>query len=189
MILNNVSIIEAVKTGAIYVDDFDVQNVGPNSIDVHLGDTFYILEWLENGPRYFGPIKVKEGQGINIPLGYTILGHTREVIGSNKFVCRMQARSTTARMGVMICRDAGLGDVGYINHWTMEISSTSKGVFLMPGMRIGQITFEEIMLSGWFYAGQYTGKFPECMVPSKYRASIAPPSDGQMCLLIKNCGQ
>lgn len=79
--------------------------------------------------------------------GETILGHTEEFIGGrNKVVTKMQARSSLGRNFIEVCKDAGLGDVGYVNRWTMEITNNSQyfTIPLVVGRRIAQIIFHEV---------------------------------------------
>ena len=49
------------------------------------------------------------------------------------------------RNGVAVCLDAGWGDPGYINRWTMEIYNMNQhhSVILPVGERIAQIVFYE----------------------------------------------
>lgn len=55
----------------------------------------------------------------------------------------MQARSTWGRNGVAVCLDAGWGDPGYINRWTMEVYNMNQheSVVLPVGERIAQMVF------------------------------------------------
>jgi thymidylate synthase ThyX len=55
----------------------------------------------------------------------------------------MQARSSWGRNGVAVCLDAGWGDPGYINRWTMEIYNMNQhdSVVLPVGERIAQLVF------------------------------------------------
>ena len=57
----------------------------------------------------------------------------------------MQSRSTWGRNGVAVCFDAGWGDPGYINRWTMEIYNLNQrhSVVLPVGERIAQIVFQK----------------------------------------------
>ena len=57
----------------------------------------------------------------------------------------MKSRSSWGRNGVAACFDAGWGDPGYINRWTMEIFNLnqSESVPLPVGERIAQIIFHE----------------------------------------------
>ena len=79
--------------------------------------------------------------------GETILGHTQEFIGGrHNVVTKMYARSSMGRNFVEVCKDAGWGDVGYFNKWTMEITNNSQHftIPLVVGRRIGQIVFYEV---------------------------------------------
>lgn len=79
------------------------------------------------------------------PLGF-ILAHTQEFIGGrNTVTTMMKARSSWGRNFVAVCDDAGWGDVGYINRWTMEIRNKQDFyVILVVGRRIAQIAFFEV---------------------------------------------
>lgn len=75
-----------------------------------------------------------------------ILAHTHEFIGIKApGTSTMQARSTWGRNGVAVCLDAGWGDPGYINRWTMEIYNMNEheSVVLPVGERIAQLVFYE----------------------------------------------
>jgi deoxycytidine triphosphate deaminase len=75
-----------------------------------------------------------------------ILAHTHEFIGIKApGTSTMQARSTWGRNGVAVCLDAGWGDPGYINRWTMEIYNMNQheSVVLPVGERIAQMVFYE----------------------------------------------
>ena len=76
--------------------------------------------------------------------GERILAHTHEFIGiRGNATSTMQARSTWGRNGVAVCLDAGWGDPGYINRWTMEIYNMNQhdAVILPVGERIAQMVF------------------------------------------------
>jgi len=77
----------------------------------------------------------------------TILGHTLEFIGGKDIVvAKMYARSSLGRNFVEVCKDAGWGDVGYFNRWTMEITNNSQhySIPLVVGRRIAQMVFYEV---------------------------------------------
>ncbi|MEK9194665.1 MAG: hypothetical protein AAB884_02535 [Patescibacteria group bacterium] len=79
--------------------------------------------------------------------GETVLGHTEEFIGGrNCIVAKMYARSSLGRNFVEVCKDAGWGDVGYFNRWTMEITNNSQyfTIPLVVGRRIAQMVFYEV---------------------------------------------
>lgn len=77
--------------------------------------------------------------------GETILAHTNEFIGGrdHQIDTMMKARSSTGRNFLEVCKCAGLGDIGYCNRWTMEVTNNSSKyqIPLVVGRRIAQILF------------------------------------------------
>lgn len=79
--------------------------------------------------------------------GETILAHTEEFIGGREIVvAKMYARSSMGRNFVEVCKDAGWGDVGYFNRWTMEVTNNSQyySIPLVVGRRVAQMVFYEV---------------------------------------------
>lgn len=79
--------------------------------------------------------------------GETILAHTREFIGGRRSVVgKMYSRSSLGRNFIEVCKDAGWGDIGYFNRWTMEVTNNSQyfTIPLVVGRRIGQMVFYEV---------------------------------------------
>ena len=123
---------------------------------------------------YWGEPRKAQGGKIEIRPGTTILAHTLEVIGAqNGYLAKMYSRSTVARSGLSVCRCAGVGDVGYINRWTMEISNHTQTVIWVPvNFRICQLTFEYVGEALKAYHGKY-GKpgsdwTPQDMLPKPH---------------------
>jgi dCTP deaminase len=103
-------------------------------------------EWCEkNGYKLFKNIP-EDHPIIVLRPGERILAHTHEFIGIKApGTSTMQARSTWGRNGVAVCLDAGWGDPGYVNRWTMEIYNMNQheSVVLPVGERIAQLVFYE----------------------------------------------
>ncbi len=79
--------------------------------------------------------------------GETVLAHTEEFIGGReRVVGKMYSRSSLGRNFIEVCKDAGWGDIGYFNRWTMEITNNSQyfTIPLVVGRRIGQMVFYEV---------------------------------------------
>ncbi len=79
--------------------------------------------------------------------GETVLAHTQEFIGGKDIcVAKMYARSSMGRNFVEVCKDAGWGDIGYFNRWTMEVTNNSRffSIPLVVGRRIAQMVFYEV---------------------------------------------
>lgn len=129
---------------------------------------------------------------IHLEPGERILGHTHEFIGIKApGTSSLQARSTTGRNGIAVCLDAGWGDPGYINRWTMEIYNMhqEKHMFLPVGSRIAQVVFYHTGSVEGEYSG-LSGKYqtvsannideliaswkPEQMLPKAYKDVLVP---------------
>jgi dCTP deaminase len=93
----------------------------------------------------------------------------------------MKARSSTRRRAMTVCDCAGLGDAGYHNHWTMELSGHSRlyRPSYVVGKRIAQIAFFEMRSeTKKQYQGQYSiTDWPLCMVPEDDRHRIVISED------------
>ena len=88
----------------------------------------------------------RDAKVILLEPGETILAHTNEYIGGKDIcVAKMYARSSMGRNFVEVCKDAGWGDVGYFNRWTMEVTNNSRyfAIPLVVGRRIAQMVFYE----------------------------------------------
>lgn len=127
--------------GGVY-NPFDEQAVsryfdGPHKAEIHEA-------WCDkHGRKLFTGIPA-DHPIIVLEPGERILAHTHEFIGiKGDATSTMQARSTWGRNGVAVCLDAGWGDPGYINRWTMEIYNMNQrdAVILPVGERIAQIVF------------------------------------------------
>lgn len=119
--------------------------------------------WTQaNGRRLFSGIP-EDHPIIVLAPGERILAHTHEFIGIKApGTSTMQARSTWGRNGVAVCLDAGWGDPGYINRWTMEIYNMNKdhSVVLPVGERIAQIVF--------YHTGPVDGQYKQ--ISGKYQS-------------------
>lgn len=96
---------------------------------------------------------------IVIPPGHVILAHTQEFIGGKHNITTMlKAKSTMGRCCMSICKDAGMGDSGYFNRWTLEIENHALvPLVLRVGQSVGQIIFFRTgnVSAPYFSRGQY----------------------------------
>lgn len=103
-------------------------------------------EWANtNGRKLLSGIPADHPIIVLAP-GERVLAHTNEFIGINPpGTSEMRARSSMGRNGIAVCFDAGWGDPGYINRWTMEILNLNRteSVVLPVGERVAQIVFHE----------------------------------------------
>jgi dCTP deaminase len=166
MLLSDRRILEEMGRDNIVIDPFDQQQLGTNSYDVRLGEWFFesnrnllVVDFTreEDTRAFWGePRRAEEGV-IAIRPGDTILCHTQEVVGGlNGFTTSMRARSSIGRSCLSVCKCAGVGDVGYVARWTMEITNHSHATVVLPvGMRVAQILFYEVGATLREYAGKY----------------------------------
>lgn len=101
-----------------------------------------------------------DARGMVLMPGESLLCHTQEFVGARRgYVGKMQARSSYGRSFITVCRCAGLGDVGYVNRWTMEVTNAARyhRLLLVAGMRIAQMTFEEVTPKAGRSYGDGTG--------------------------------
>jgi dCTP deaminase len=177
-LLNHEKILDALEVGTITISDFDLVRLGSNSYDVRLGNWFYEVVYGPDGNAwYIGPQWYDINQRVSIPNGGTLLAMTMDIIGTfGPIVGLMKARSSTRRRAITVCDCAGLGDAGYHNHWTMELSGHSRSgtPHATVGQRIGQIAFFRMESeTKKQYQGQYsTTDWPMCMVPKDDRRRI-----------------
>ncbi len=123
-----------------------------------------LREWCEatgNDPLANIPL---DHPVIVIEPGERILAHTNEFIGIlPPGTTSMQSRSTWGRNGVAVCFDAGWGDPGYVNRWTLEVYNLNQrhSIVLPVGERIAQLVF--------FHTGEVRGSYEN--LSGKYNSS------------------
>ena len=144
-----------------------------NAVNQYFGEPLQATthkEWAEkHGRKQFKNIPPDQ-QIIVLRPHERILAHTHEFIGIKApGTSTMQARSTWGRNGVAVCLDAGWGDPGYINRWTMEIYNMNQheSVVLPVGERIAQVVFYE--------TGEVDGEYKK--LSGKYQDSLSSSLD------------
>jgi deoxycytidine triphosphate deaminase len=188
MIYSDADILTALEMGTIIIDPFKSGQLGTSSYDICLGNTFYEVFWDNEGPYFIGPYIYSNNEKVNIPIGGTLLGVTKEIIGtSGKVVAEMRSRSSIRRVGIDPCMAAGWGDIGYNNRWVMEFTALVSVTgcdyidkmnlpFLHVGDTVGQMIFHECKSEPIKeYDGQYQVEWPLNMIPEKYRHRVFAP--------------
>ena len=145
MILSDKAILSYIESGDIIIEPYDRSCLGSNSYDVHLGKTLatYLDRELDakkhNKITYF---EIPE-EGYVLQPNTVYLGVTLEYTETHKHVPFLEGKSSTGRLGIDIHATAGKGDVGFCNHWTMEIS-VIQPVRVYHGMPIGQVIYFDV---------------------------------------------
>ncbi|MFI1236820.1 dCTP deaminase domain-containing protein [Nocardia salmonicida] len=150
------------ETGAITIEPFDPARLNPNSYNFTLGDqlrayTAPVLDARRENPSTEITIPA---DGFVLRQGQLYLANTAEVLGGTGFAPTFAARSSIARLGLSIHLSSGLGDIGYIGQWTLQLVAT-EAVRVYPGMEIGQMMW-------WTPVGEiscYTGKYQDSRGP------------------------
>jgi dCTP deaminase len=145
MILTDQQILDSMEKGEILVQPFNRECLGSNSYDVHLGKTLAVYVDSTLDARKHNHIKTFE-----IPLeGYILephkfyLGVTQEYTETKRHVPFLEGKSSVGRLGIDIHATAGKGDIGFCNHWTLEIS-VKQPVRVYAGMPIGQLIYFKV---------------------------------------------
>lgn len=151
MILSDTEILAARARGEIVIDPWRDSALGGNSYDVHLGAVLRVhLPDPDLGYELLDAAKENPVADVRIPVegivlhpGTLYLASTEEYTETHKHVPYLDGKSSIGRLGIAIHATAGRGDVGFCNHWTMEIFVVQP-VKVYAGMPIGQLTYHSI---------------------------------------------
>jgi len=142
MILTDTQILNAIQDGTIVIEPFNVEMLGTNSYDVHLGAHLATYRDDELDAKKHNQVNHFEigPEGFVIQPGELYLGVTMEYTETYNSVPFLEGKSSVGRLGIDIHATAGKGDVGFCNTWTLEISCV-KPVRIYAGMPIGQLIY------------------------------------------------
>ena len=166
-VLTRDAILRELEKGRLRLEPFSVDQVGPASIDLHLGEGLRIP--VENGNE---PIEVTDDAKVDlatrlIPFdrphllapGQTVHGITRERIFLPPDVCGwLEGRSRIARLGLTVHVTSGFVQPGVSNHQVLEMSNVSgRPLLIHPGIRICQIVLQRCEGQA-VYSGQFAAQ-------------------------------
>lgn len=159
MILSDKQLKAATYDGDIKIEPFDDNSLGSNSYDVHLNDTLLTYAavdgrwWQKLGRFLTGKPRVLDAKKDNEVRVHKIgkngfvlrphvlyLASTVEYTETRKYVPFLDGKSSIGRLGMWIHCTAGRGDVGFMNHWTMEIVVVHP-LRVYAGMPVGQLIY------------------------------------------------
>lgn len=173
MILSDKAILEGMEKGEIVVEPFDRAALGTNSYDVHLSKYLatYTAEILD--ARQHNKIAHFEipDEGFVLRPGTVYLGSTFEYTETHAHVPFLEGKSSVGRLGIDIHATAGKGDVGFCNHWTLEIS-VAQPVRVYAGMPIGQLIY--------FYVEGEIENYYNKKASAKYNSRSPLPMESMM---------
>jgi len=162
-ILTKDEILKEMRAGKIIIEPFSEDQVGPGSVDLHLGNEFRIFKKLHEiyhvtDNSDFNEVTdliSVENYFVLMP-GESVLGITKERVTLPPYLSGwLEGRSRFARLGLMVHITASFMHPGINNHQVLELSNVSPmPLALHPGTRICQFIFEktigEAVYSGIF---------------------------------------
>lgn len=138
------------RFGALNIDPYNPELLGPCSYDVTLGDGYTFL----NYPHQIDPLNPpKEGKYIHFKLSQCVLGpkefllgHTNEVVTlGDSVAAQLEGKSSLGRLGLLVHVTAGFIDPGFSGQITLELHNVSENpILLTAGMPIGQLVFHQL---------------------------------------------
>ncbi|WP_431957984.1 dCTP deaminase domain-containing protein [Nocardia lijiangensis] len=162
------------EVGAITIEPFDPERLNPNSYNFTLGPrvrayTVPVLDSRIDNPSTEITIPA---DGLILQPGQLYLATTAEILGGTRFAPTFAARSSIARLGLSIHLSSGLGDIGFVGQWTLQLVATQP-VRVYAGMEIGQMMW-------WTPVGEiacYNGKYQHSQGPQTSKAWVGLAHD------------
>lgn len=158
MILSDRDIKKYLKEGKIKIKPEPnlEEQLGPCSIDLHLGNEFKIFKpsqypYLDlkrgtNFEDFMEEVKIKDdGPFILQPKDFLLATTKEELFLDNDLMARLDGRSSLGRLGIVVHSTAARFDPGWEGKAVMELGNLGiMPVVLYSGMRICALTFETL---------------------------------------------
>jgi dCTP deaminase len=151
MILTREVIRREIDAGRVVIDPFIADQIGPASIDLHLGDEIRVMHARREPVPVTDDVDyrtISDVRSLEIPYplvpGETIHGITRERITLPGDIGGwLEGRSRFARLGLMIHVTSGFVQPGVASHQVLEMSNVSGRTLLIhAGVRLLQIVLQ-----------------------------------------------
>ncbi len=166
-VLTHDRILEEIERGRLKIEPFSPEQVGPASIDFHLGHEIRVLapdgsEPVDVDGDRAGPEVtrvVRMDPDFVLAPGQTVHGITTERLSLPPDLCGwIEGRSSIARLGLMVHVTSGFVHPGVNNHQVLEMTNLSRvPLRLRPGIRICQVVLERTEGEA-VYRGQFAGQ-------------------------------
>jgi len=163
MILGKAEIIKQMKSGAIVIEPFDIDNLGPNSYDVSLSPKLGyhplsegILDCAKENE--FTVVDFSEKGYFDLSPHIVYLAATNEYTETHESVPFLNGKSSLARLGLAVHLTAGWGDIGFCGNWTLELTVAQR-LRIYANMPIGQIVWHDIMGADGSYGERNESKY------------------------------
>ena len=176
MILSDKDILHAIASGSISISPYDRANVRTNSYDVHLSPHVKCYATREIDARLDNKVReytIPPDGWVFLP-GRLYLCSTVEYTMTHEHVPCIEGKSSIGRLGISVHATAGVGDVGFCGHWTLEIS-VIQPVRVYAHMPIAQLL--------WFQCSSHPSKLYDN--DSKYQNQGNKPVASKMWMNFK----
>jgi dCTP deaminase len=177
VILSDRDIRSALEAARIVIEPFSPDAVQPSSVDLHLDRRFRVfrnsrypfIDVREDQPDLTELVEIEGDQPFVLHPGEFVLGSTLERVAlPDDLVARLDGKSSLGRLGLLIHSTAGYVDPGWDGHLTLELSNVANlPITLYYGMRIGQISFEQM-------SSPVEVAYGDARIGSKYRGQRDP---------------
>lgn len=164
-ILARDQILSSMGCGDVVITPFSEDQVGPASIDLHVGREFRVfkkvrrvIDVTENTllEDITNKVELNDGESLLLMPGETCLGITVEHVVLPPDICGwLEGRSRFARLGLVVHSTAGFIQPGIANKQVLEI--TNNGAFplnIVPGVALCQLILQKC-LGHATYQGRY----------------------------------
>jgi dCTP deaminase len=150
-ILTRDEILKEIDAGRIKIEPCSDNQIGPGSVDLHLGEKFRVFHPTRDVVEVNGSVDYKQltdlvhkPDGIILMPGETILGMTVEKLTLPENICGwLEGRSRFARIGLLVHISAGFMQPGISNHQLLEMSNFSPNPLrITPGTKVCQFIFQ-----------------------------------------------
>lgn len=154
MILSDVDIKKALKSGEITVSPYDSKNLQQVSIDLHLDKHFLVYDDISHAvidpkqpiDHLMREVSISKDKPFVLHPGAFALGAIYETTGvSASYLGRLEGKSSVGRLGILIHTVAGFLNPGNTMKMTLELHNTANlPILLYYKMPIAQMAFEKL---------------------------------------------
>ena len=169
MTLSSTDIKRALVDKSISIDPLDEKDIGPASVDVHIGNELIFFGRYSMGDHYLTlrdgvvadsyeyPITLQDGVGrVILPGQFFLVAIQESITIDSSIVAQIHGVSTLARMGLQI-HTSGFIDPGWSGKLTLQVSNLNTlPIEIIGGMRIAQISFTKLLSAS---VKEYEGKY------------------------------
>jgi len=166
--LGKTKILKLIRNGVVRIEPFHKKQVGPASIDLHLGNVFRVFEKTRavlhvredaDYTQITRTVKVEPNSYFLIMPNELVQGITQETLSlPDTLSGRIEGRSRFARLGLLIHLSSGFIQPGSTGRVVLEILNVSPlPLALHPGTAICQVILENAE-GATAYHGSFAGQ-------------------------------